>query len=226
MSASTQVTERNSLLLEADEKPIIVFDLHHVLVKPMYWEMAKVFWNDPHFISNTCFMLCNWCWLYTFITKLIQKKHIEQVVLEYGQTYAPSNRILYNAVIEMANSQRINNGIFTIIRDLKDKDYKIYILSNISGRFMDHLKAKCPAEFNMFDGIHTSTSNGLHYTLKPNHAVFQSFEDTFNVNDSPVIFIDDKVKNVNGARSFGWRAIRYQTPTQLAYDLGTMKVPS
>jgi len=89
-------------------------------------------------------------------------------------------------------------GMAEIISKLKEKGYKIYLLSNTSLRFFNY-KDKVDI-FKNFDGFIISAKEKL---LKPDKAIFECICNRYSLNKEECIFVDDLKANIEGAESFG-----------------------
>lgn len=85
-----------------------------------------------------------------------------------------------------------------IIKELKDKGYSIYLLSNTNTSF-DEYKDTIPV-FMYFDGFYISANYKL---VKPSKEIFEDFSRRFDVSLSECVFIDDIPINVEGAIAAG-----------------------
>jgi 2-haloacid dehalogenase len=72
-----------------------------------------------------------------------------------------------------------------------------------------------------FDGIIMS---GEERTRKPFPEIYQVLLDRYNVNNSEAIFIDDSLRNVEGAEAMGIAGIHFQSPHQLLQHLEQRQV--
>lgn len=92
-------------------------------------------------------------------------------------------------------------GMPDLIEDLKEKDYKIYLLSNTSLRFFNYYNKV--DMFRHFDGYLISAKERL---LKPDPAIYRRLLTKFNLKSSECLFIDDLPQNIEGAKKVGFRA--------------------
>jgi len=126
---------------------------------------------------------------------------------------------LYKLVVAMSNSQEPKWDVINLVKELKGKGYKVYIFSNISEGFMIDLKAKHVDIFSHFEGIHT-TGEHLDYAQKPAREAFESFTSKFVPTDEvQVIFIDDKLANIEMARDMGMFGIQFISVDQVRSQL-------
>lgn len=95
-------------------------------------------------------------------------------------------------------------GIENIISMLKSKGKKIYILSNISIGFADNYYKNNDVKrvLSLFDGLVFSGKIGL---IKPSADIFNYLLNKFDLKAQETVFIDDSVKNIDGAKKVGIR---------------------
>ena len=99
---------------------------------------------------------------------------------------------------------RYTNGIVDFIRELKNKGYKLYVLSNMTYHFIER-DYKFPI-LTEFDGIVYSAPIKM---VKPNPAIYQYIIDKFSLIPEDTLFIDDTKKNLVGATRFGIKTFHF-----------------
>ena len=85
-----------------------------------------------------------------------------------------------------------------LIKELKERGYKLYVLSNMSKEYIEFLR-KLPV-FKYFDEQIVSCEVHLG---KPNLKFYQHLLDHCNLNPDETIFIDDRKDNVEAAAELG-----------------------
>ncbi len=85
-----------------------------------------------------------------------------------------------------------------LIKELKQRGYRLYVLSNMSKEYIDYLR-KLPV-FEYFDEQIVSCEVHLG---KPNLKFYQHLLDHCNLNPDETIFIDDRKDNVEAAAELG-----------------------
>lgn len=90
----------------------------------------------------------------------------------------------------------------TLVTQLKNEGYKIYLLSNTSLSFYEYYQKV--EVFKDFEDFYISASHRL---MKPDPAIFLDFCQTFNLESTECFFIDDSMDNVNSAKSIGMQGI-------------------
>lgn len=93
-------------------------------------------------------------------------------------------------------------GMEEIILKLKNKGKRLFILSNISKSFAEnyHKNSDVKRIFDLFEGKIFSAKIGL---TKPNEEIFNYILNNYDLKADETIFIDDSIKNINGARKVG-----------------------
>ena len=90
------------------------------------------------------------------------------------------------------------------VRSLKEKGYRLYILSNVCGHY-SVMRRNIP-HIERFDGEFISSDWHL---LKPAPEIFRTFCLHFGLNPAQCFFIDDQPANVFGALRAGMRGMVY-----------------
>ncbi len=93
------------------------------------------------------------------------------------------------------------DGVYDLVKELKGKGYRIYLLSNTCTRFHEFRKNIPALEF--FDGEFVSCD--FHF-VKPEPGIYLRFLEYFHLRPEECVFIDDDPRNIEGAvrlRSIG-----------------------
>lgn len=107
------------------------------------------------------------------------------------------------------------DGIYELVKELKEKGYGIYLLSNTCTRFHSFRK-NIPA-LQFFDGEFISADCHL---VKPEPGIYQCFLEKFGLEGTECVFIDDVPLNVEGAVRCGIHGIVYNDdPDELRQKL-------
>ncbi len=112
-------------------------------------------------------------------------------------------------------------GSVDILRALKSSKVPVYAITNWNqDKFRE---ARQRFDFlNGFDGIIVSGDERL---LKPGREIFELFSRRYGVKLENAVFIDDSVRNVEGARAAGMQALHFTSPEALARDLRMFGFP-
>lgn len=130
-------------------------------------------------------------------------------------TYSEVVRALaaYNSCNEELAEKNLHRSILTqeaipateaLIKALKDANYKLYVLSNMSLEFIEFLR-KQPV-YKHFDGEVVSCEE---HVIKPDAEIYRRLVKKYNLNPSETIFIDDRKSNVDAAINEGWQGYHF-----------------
>lgn len=111
------------------------------------------------------------------------------------------------------------SDVVEIAKSLKT-NCKLAILSNFTKEWADYLVTEY--KFNeIFDGMFWSFQNGL---KKPSPEAYLQVVENFKVRPEECLFIDDKERNIKGAKVLGMKTILYTNPENLRKELSDMGV--
>lgn len=91
-----------------------------------------------------------------------------------------------------------------LIRELKARGIKCYVLSNMSGEFYAEL-LKFPV-FELFDGAVVSYQERVN---KPDKKIYEIIISRYGLEPSETVFADDKIANTEAASRFGIHTVTY-----------------
>jgi len=196
----------------------IVFDLGNVLIG---WNprnlFSKYFDNADdmeYFIQNVCTMEWN--------EEQDRGRSIAdatQILLDQYPDHEVPIRMYYDRWTEMISGPI--HGTVEILNQLHSKgDYRLLALTNWSAELFPWARANF--EFlDLFEGILVS---GEEKMKKPEAAIYQRFCEKFDTSPDHLLFIDDSLKNVRGAKDEGWKAVQFESADKLKEDLKVMGV--
>lgn len=104
--------------------------------------------------------------------------------------------------------------------DLKAKGYKLYILSNFSGKAF----TECADELDYVSKVDAAVISYRVKMIKPDPAIYRYIIDTYSLNPSETVFIDDNVDNINAAKEFGINGILFTSKEQADEELAKLGV--
>ena len=85
-----------------------------------------------------------------------------------------------------------------LVNELKERGYKLYVLSNMSKEYIDYLRT-LPV-FDNFDAQVVSCEVGIG---KPDRSIYEHLLSHCNLDPAETIFIDDRKDNVDAAEEVG-----------------------
>lgn len=96
---------------------------------------------------------------------------------------------------------------------LKEKGYKVYVLSNASDLFYVYFPKFLPLDF--FDGVFVSSD---YLMLKPDVEIYKTFLDKYGLKGEECLFIDDRQDNIEGAGKAGLNTFRFEGDYEKVLD--------
>ena len=178
----------------------IVFDMGNVLVKWVpetfldgYSESEKeLFRKEIYFSEN---------WLRLDRGELSEDEITKLVCSRIPENY----RADAEKLIKWYHFSSMIEGMEELVKELKDRGYKIYLLSNTSKAFYN-FKELFPV-IKHFDGTFISADHGV---LKPDKEIFRLFCEKFSLSPSECVFVDDSQANVKSASEEGFSGIWFK----------------
>ncbi|RSX56008.1 haloacid dehalogenase [Bifidobacterium dolichotidis] len=114
-------------------------------------------------------------------------------------------------------------GMLELLQDLKSAGYHLFGLTNWSSETIHVMYDKYPEIMNLLDDTIVSGIERLH---KPEPAIYELAITRFGIDPARSVFIDDTVKNVEGARRVGFQALHFVNSAQTRMALRTLGVHS
>ncbi len=99
-----------------------------------------------------------------------------------------------------------NRQVISLIQELKQKGYKLFILSNITKHFVN-VQYKFPI-LKEFDGLVFSS---VIKQVKPNKEIYEYLLNRYSLNPKECIFVDDTKTNLAGAARFGIKTFHFNS---------------
>lgn len=93
------------------------------------------------------------------------------------------------------------------IKRLKELGYGVYILSNIPKQDHDYLNS-----IGFFKDIDGGIYSYQEKLIKPDHRIYQRLLDTYQLEASSCLFLDDREENILAAKEIGMLAYRISSP--------------
>lgn len=190
----------------------VVFDLGNVLLtfKPMEYLKSKL--NDDKLaekIYNIIFKSDEWIMLDNGVIKT------EEATEKFCMRMRNKENIIKDVMNDWHNLLKPIDENIQILNDLKEKGYKIYILSNFHDIAFDNVYKKYDF-FKDADGIVISAKIKC---IKPEKEIFENLINTYKIKYEESIFIDDVKENVDMASSLGMDTIHLEDYKKLKEKL-------
>jgi len=199
---------------------MFVFDIHGVLCKAQPSKIFALLWQSPYKYTILRSMFYPPLWLDAF--RLWREDAVAGTYLAKIKTRYPKLIPCIPLFIHMANSQKPNEPVLEIIKTLKEQGYALHILSNIDDEILRDLRTTpCGRVLTYFDEV---VGTEAHSYGKPSLDIYKDFIEQHNPERKTMIFIDNKRRNVRGARQAGMVGILFKNGKQLRKVLNTMSV--
>ncbi|MBA3954728.1 HAD hydrolase-like protein [Candidatus Dependentiae bacterium] len=205
---------------------VIAFDLHGVVFKtspskvsvclrnfPNKWLMAKLLLN-PRFWYN--------------VVALRKQTEVAEDIYGRLSVLYPELAHYEKEFIEIANAQEVQQEVVGLIKELKKKQFKVYICSNIGSKTFVELEKQFPEVIGLFDGVYT-TSQAHNYIQKPQPQFFNDFKQFVVAHEkglsiADILLIDDKEYNTKSAQECGFKTLLFTTKKQFVSAMSKLMV--
>ena len=97
------------------------------------------------------------------------------------------------------------------IKELKERGYRIYILSNWSKPAYDACQNTALSFLPIVDGVVFSYRELM---IKPNKKIYELICNRYDINPAEAVFLDDTEKNIIAARDYGLHGIHFKSYEQ------------
>ena len=182
-----------------------LFDLGGVFFDWDPYHFYKNVFKDPveleYFLEN----VCNDDWnIKQDKGRLIKEAEIQ--LIDIFPKYKNEIRMYYK------NHHQMFKGLFyksiEALNILKSRNYECYVLSNWSAETFRGMKEKYHF-LELFDGMIISGNEKM---IKPSKEIYILAIKRFNLIPKETVFIDDKIENINSAKSLNFNTIYLQNP--------------
>lgn len=113
----------------------------------------------------------------------------------------------YSLLTNFINRFEQNKPIWSVIDRIK-KDCKIGLLTNMYPRMFSAIMKKRIMPEIVWDVIIDSSIEGCQ---KPGLKIFELAQEKSNTEKDNILFVDNKIKNTNAAKKFGWKVFLYDS---------------
>ncbi len=94
----------------------------------------------------------------------------------------------------------------SLLRELKSKGYKIYLLTNYPSWLFDyHWKNT----FSFTESVDGAFVSGKEKMIKPDDEIYQGILSRFSLKAEECVFLDDRIENIQGAQRNGIQGIHF-----------------
>ena len=177
----------------------VVFDLGDVLIKSNMQNKLK---KNPRIPNQQIYPLLE-KWFDDDLDLLSKEEYIDTI----SKRLAPDFSDIVPDIVDAFSDIEVLSYTIPTLKDLKERGYNIYYLSNWSRWGVEILREKNKLDFlSLFDGGLFSYEVGV---KKPDRKIYDAFLKKFKINPKEAIFVDNKKKNIDAAKKFGLRGVLF-----------------
>ncbi len=96
-----------------------------------------------------------------------------------------------------------------LIHELKERGYRLLVLSNMSSDFIEHIR-----RFDVYRQFEGDVVSCEELTVKPEAEIYRRLIDRYALNPTETLFIDDREANLRAAEQFGISTFHFTEPRE------------
>ena len=104
------------------------------------------------------------------------------------------------------------------IKDLKNRGYGLYIISN----YAEYMFKKTKHKLQFLSYLDGAIFSYQHKVIKPNKVIYEVLLNKYKLKAEECVFIDDRLENVEGAKALGFKGIQFKNYEQASTQLNTL----
>jgi FMN phosphatase YigB (HAD superfamily) len=205
---------------------IFLWDLHEVILEKSMWNWfmsCMRFKRKEELVSKLDKATMKIA--FTFLCerlKLTKKQMVSEELIKAAQN--ANNDALIELIMNVCTSYSPIKKTVAIMQELTQLGYTHHLGSNIGKTVFDDCTQKFPTIFNLFKEATIPFEYAAKMIKKPHPDFFYAHTQKHNLKPEHVIFIDDKLANVQAAQSVGMHAIHFKNARQLRKELINLKI--
>ncbi|MDG8125680.1 HAD family phosphatase [Streptococcus pneumoniae] len=189
----------------------IIFDLGNVLIE---WNkekiLSKICKNDLEYNLFNKFVFQSNLWIDLDNGKISLEFLENQLIDEMGHQYQDQ---IHELVWNWFNYVYLYDEVYELIKQLKKKNFQIYVLSNTSSIFHILLDSVLSKVSSVLDGYVISCEVKM---MKPQKEIYLSLVNKYQLDIKDCIFLDDLEENVEAARTLGIKAFQIKERKEIS----------
>lgn len=189
----------------------IIFDLGNVLIE---WNkekiLSKICKNDLEYNLFNKFVFQSNLWIDLDNGKISLEFLENQLIDEMGHQYQDQ---IHELVWNWFNYVDLYDEVYELIKQLKKKNFQIYVLSNTSSIFHILLDSVLSKVSSVLDGYVISCEVQM---MKPQKEIYLSLVNKYQLDIKDCIFLDDLEENVEAARTLGIKAFQIKERKEIS----------
>ena len=205
----------DSIIKESSSRKIttVVFDLGDVLIKSNMQEKLR---KNPKIPNQQIYPLLE-KWFDDDLDLLSKEEYIDTI----SKRLAPDFSDIVPDIVDAFSDIEVLSYTIPTLKDLKERGYNIYYLSNWSRWGVEILRENNKLDFlSLFDGGLFSYEVGV---KKPDRKIYDAFLKKFKINPKEAIFVDNKKKNIDAAEKFGIKGVLFSNEKDLQKCIKNMQ---
>jgi putative hydrolase of the HAD superfamily len=119
----------------------------------------------------------------------------------------------------MAKSINLNPKMLMLVKNIKERGYKVAIFSNMRKPLDEYLRKL--GHYDGFDPVVLSSEIGCE---KPESNAYKILMEKLNLKADEFIFVDDRLENIEGAKSLEIDSIQFKSVENLKEELAKRKI--
>ena len=176
----------------------VIFDIGNVLVSfhPVEY-FYPVFKEKTETLCTYVFGSKEWA---LYDQGILTKEEVEKNLLD---TYPKDKDAILYILTHWKEFMKPIMPMKKLIEELREKGYKIFLLSNISEDSYLYLKKEYPYFFDVNGGMYS-------YRIKrnkPDKKIYEELLSAYGINASESLFLDDRKENVDAAKALGFHGM-------------------
>ncbi|WP_234117452.1 HAD family hydrolase [Clostridium hydrogenum] len=195
----------------------VIFDIGNVLLKFTPVEFLKSKFDDEELVDSlykNIFLSKEWI-------ELDRGTITDEEAIDIYCSRDPKHEKQIKEVMETWCEMHIPvEGTSEFLRKLKEKGYKIYLLSNYHLKAFELISSK-------YDFIKNVDGEIISYRvklIKPDAAIYKSLIDKYNLKVEESVFIDDTPQNIEAAKKIGLHGVVFNGAKNMEKELGEIGV--
>ena len=183
----------------------IVFDIGNVLAKFRWREYLETF----HFSEELFERIANAMFLSTAWNEFDRGAKSDEEILQMMYDNAPDLKEEIWNVWSKGKEDFVREYDFAEawVKELKERGYRVYLLSNYSKTLFPVAKAR----FQFFKWVDGGVISYEIHHIKPEKEIYETLIQKYDINPEKAVFLDDLAKNTEAARQFGFHTITVTT---------------
>jgi 2-haloacid dehalogenase len=193
---------------ETEPVDAVVFDLGGVVLDWDPLHLYEKVFADPEDARRFLAEVCTLEWHAQHDLGTPMDETIPALCAEHPH-HADAIRAWRERYIEMIDGTI--DGMTELIEHLASSGVPMYALTNMPAEVWPELVEAYPIVL-AFDGVVVS---GEEFIVKPDPKLFQLLAERFDLAPNRTVFVDDSPRNVDSAWTLGFRAVRFESASQL-----------